>query len=286
MAPKLTHIQSLSVRVSDSLIQTYECTFDERRRRMWNVRNASRFSMAPTALVENGDVTDENYRVECDQYIRGADGHLIPEAELIEPHVPNANVWIIGRGQGHDCGFVPHVLKKDMIVHIADHSKVVLPEAFEYLRRLAPLPHGVAPEECVHLADIRYVLANLVDYRTCWVHCGRIIHHNSWRTQRTIWRNIGEFLAGRHDSFMIPPENRRFTIINPDTRDNQKWMRDHAKARESRMYYRSVNAFNVDEHAVPAISEAARRPVEIVRQSKEFEFFGERMRASTIMLAR
>lgn len=50
--------------------------FDQQAVAYWNERNAKRYSMAPTHLVETGRMDDEKYHNECAKYSCVADAQV------------------------------------------------------------------------------------------------------------------------------------------------------------------------------------------------------------------
>jgi hypothetical protein len=254
---------------------TMSCRFDTKRQRYWNVRNAHRFGMAPTALLETGEVDEPTYLRECAKFDRITSAYKRIEVDLTDLDFPDSAWWAIGYGHGHGFGYVPYAHSRDFQVRFADHSRVALAGALRFLESLAPLPNGATPEECVQLADMQYVLDELLRPRDCVIDISRVVHHTGARKQNSFWRSVGHFLSGQGQSFMQPPANRRLIITHPDARDNEAWIKEKK--------WKSVRPFNVDE-VLPAISKAARRAAILARQSDPFECFGEWFRIGTIML--
>lgn len=257
------------------------CRIDARSQRYWNLRLTNKFAMAPTALVEGGEITDAIYAEECAKFDQSTADYKIIEVAEIADDYPGGVIWEVGWGQGNGAGHIPYVYDRGLSVQIADQSKVALGDALRYLKALRNQPQESSPEECIHLVDIVYALENLmVNSRDSMLDVSRVIHHLNRRRQAAFWQACGHFLTGR-GHFLTPPPHRRIVITNPNTRDNQKWVPDKGSGEKK---WKSVRPFNIDEK-LDEIAKAAKQPVRITRQSEPFEVFDEWFTIATIMLA-
>ncbi len=260
---------------------TIQCGIDLRSQRYWKDRNSKRFAMAPTALVEKGEVTEEKYQEERRKFNDGVRDHKLYEvidlARLGTHHqIPNQRIWEIGWGEGDGVEHIPAAHQRGLEVQVADHDHQVLDRAVRFLESLPQRPDLPEPSECIHEVDMVYAVEELMLPRDSAIDVSRVVHHQKRKKQSAFWTACGRFLAGG-GFFPTPPRQRRLVVTNPDARDNRSWI-------DGENRWQTVRPFNMDEQ-LPVISEAAGYEVRIVRESEPFEVFGEVFRVFTIMLA-
>ncbi len=275
---------------------TVQEQIDVQSQKAWNLRNSEKFAMAPTALVESGQVNDQNYAEECAKFDKPTDhfkqyevaelGLINHESTALNPD--HLRIWTLGWGQGHGMGYIPDAFNCGIEVHVGDHSKTALDAALRYLKEVRKtIPrqrrHNLPPApELIHLADFVYVMNAMILPHDSMIDASRIVHHTSEQKQAEFWTGCGHFLAG-NDYFEKPPFHRRVVITNPEARDNERWIA--GKGAETTPKWKSVKPFNIED-VLPCISKAAAHEVKLERESDPFEVFGEIFRISTIMLKR
>ena len=251
---------------------------DKKEQKRWNVRIPNPFAMFSTLLQQQGTLTEEDLARERAKYQAGSDFHLCREVDEVVTELGGSGhgktIWIIGVGHADDAGFVRYAMQKGFTVKFADHSMPALQNA---LALLASISEEAAIEENVVMADIIYVLKELLRTRDVWLHFGRIWHHLPPRKLRQIPRLIADFLSDA--------PIRRVTLIHPNTRHNLQWVGR----------YQSVKRVFDIEDQVSKITKALERKGSrvtgpnlsawIPRQSEEpFDAFLELFTAATIML--
>jgi len=240
---------------------------DVEEQKEWDIRNASQFGMARSALVESNQVNDEWYEIEGNAYRFNIDEFARPEIDAIaaEPSLKRRGMWIIGLGQGHDLGIVPYAVKKGLRVQLADHSKVACQRGFEVLEPIQQTIDPVDHEPNIHLADILYVILRLLRSRDVLIQIDRVLHHLAPSKRDDVVQALASFLAN--------DPRRRALITTPNRSDNLSHVAEYRSVKEP---------FDIDD-IVTKMSLRSGRDAYVDR-SLVFDAFGEKFTAATIKM--